>query len=171
MSKTKVSYKLNDLEKKIRKVARDLKKEEFGERIRNEIVNKIRNDGFRFKTGKPFRKLHPLTIESRKRLAKYNPTHPDYKPSKSNLTFTGRLLDSIKARIQAKGSSIVLRIDVSGMHAPYKGSLGEIGKAQSNRKIRKQLAAMGRDPLEMSKKANRNLTRILTAIIKERLFR
>jgi len=171
MSNAKVTFKLDNLQKKIRKVASDLKKDEFGERIRNEIVNKVRTDAFRFKTGKKFRKLHPMTIESRKRLAKYNKTHPDYSPSKPNLTFTGRLLDSVKARIQAKASSIILKIDVSGMHAPYKSSLGEIGKATSNRKIRKELAAIGRDPLELSKKANRRLTRILTAIIKERLFK
>tara|TARA_R100001510_G_C7649570_1_gene206994 strand:- start:300 stop:818 length:519 start_codon:yes stop_codon:yes gene_type:complete len=171
MSKAKVTSKLTELEKRIRKVAASLKQDKFGEQIRNEIVNKVRKDAFRFKTGKRFRKLHPITIESRKRLAKHNKTHPDYSPSKPNLTFTGRLLDSVKARIQAKGSSIVLRINVSGMHAPYKSSLGEIGKSQSNKKIRKELANIGRDPLELSKKANRRLTRIITAIIKERLFK
>lgn len=171
MSKTKVTMKLNDLEKRVRKVATSLKQDKFGQRIRDEIVSKVRTDAFRFKTGKRFRKLHPLTIESRRRLAKYNKTHPDYSPTKPNLTFTGRLLDSVKARIQAKGSSIVLSINVSGMHAPYKGALGEIGKSRSNKKIRTELASIGRDPLELSKKANRRLTRIITAIIKERLFR
>lgn len=170
MSKTKVKVKLTALERKLRKVVRGLKKDEFAETIRDEIVNKVRKDAFRFKTGKKFRKLHPITIESRKKLAKYNQTHPEYKPSKPNLTFTGRLLDSVKGKIQAKGSSIVLKIDVSGMHAPYKSALGEIGKPIRNRKIRDNLAKMGRDPLELSKKANRNLTRIIMATIKKRLF-
>ena len=169
MSKTKVTFKLNNLERKMKRIAKELRSKKFGETVTNQLVNKIRKDAFRFKTGKKFRKLHPLTIESRKRLAKYKKTHPEYKSNKPNLTFTGRLLDSVKARIQAKGSSIILRINVSGTHAPYKGSLGEIGKPRSNKSIRKKLASMGRDPLELSKKANRNLTRILKAIIKERL--
>lgn len=169
MSKTKVKFKLTNLQKKLRKIASDLKKEEFAETVTSEIVKKIRNDSFRFKTGKPFKKLAPVTIESRKRLKKYNKTHPSYKASKPNLTFTGRLLDSIKGKIRRKDSSIILRIDVSGMHAPYKTALGEIGKPISNKKIRKNLAKIGRDPLELSKKATRNLTRILTAIIRERL--
>lgn len=169
MSKTKTKVKLTDFEKRIKRVVTSLKKDQFGERIRDEIVGKVRKDAFRFKTGKRFRKLHPMTIESRKRLARYNKTHPDYSPSKPNLTFTGRLLDSVKSIIQAKGSSIVLRINVSGLHAPYKSSLGEIGKPISNKKIRNYLAEIGRDPLELSKKANRKLVRIITAIIRERL--
>lgn len=169
MRKPRVKSKLTETEKKIRKVAREIKKEGFAETVRNEIVKKVRKDAFRFKTGKRFRKLHPMTIERRKELAKYNDTHPDYNPSKPNLTFTGRLLDSIKARIQSKGSSIILRINVSGSHAPYKGKGIEFGKPQSNKAIRKKLAEIGRDPLELSKKANRRLTRILIAMIKERL--
>lgn len=169
MSKVKVTYNLSNLEQRIKNIAKDLKSEGFSKKVVSEIVNKVRKDAFRFKTGRKFRQLKPKTIERRKRLAKYNNTHPEYKASKPNLTFTGRLLKSVKARIQAKGPSIILQIDVSGIHAPYKGPKGEVGKPVSNKKIREGLAKIGRDPLELSKKANRNLVRILKAIIKERL--
>tara|TARA_Y100001937_G_scaffold37135_1_gene53009 strand:- start:3197 stop:3709 length:513 start_codon:yes stop_codon:yes gene_type:complete len=169
MKKPKVTVELPTLEKKLKKIVRKMKKNKFGETIVREIVNKIRKDSFRFKTGKRFRKLTPSTIEIRKDLAKYNSTHPNYNPTKPNLTFTGRLLDSIKSRIQAKRSSIVMRIDVSGMHAPYKYKGLEMGKPQKNKTIRKNLAKIGRDPLELSKKATKRLTRIFKAIIKEQL--
>lgn len=169
MSKVKVTMKLDNLKQKIKRIANELKQDEFGDHIRDQIVEKIRNDAFRFKTGKQFKRLAPITIENRKKLSKYNKTHPDYSPSKPNLTFTGRLLNSVKARITSKASSIILKIDVSGSHAPYKYKGKEVGKRVSNKSIREGLASNGRDPLELSKKAKRNLSRIITAIIKERL--
>ncbi len=169
MKKTKVTFKLNNVEKKINTIAKELKSEGFGEHVKDQIVDKIRNDAFRFKTGKKFRALKRSTVESRKRLAKTNKTHPAYSPTKPNLTFTGRLLNSVKNKITSKGSSIVMKIDVSGIHKPYKGKKGELGKPKSNKEIRKSLADIGRDPLELSKKAKTKLSRIITAIIKERL--
>lgn len=169
MSKTKVTFKLDNLQQKIKSIVKELKEEKFANDIKDEIVNKIRKDAFRFKTGKKFKKLAPITIKRRKELAKHNKTHPEYSASKPNLTFTGRLLNSVKGRITAKASSIILKIDVSGTHAPYKYDGNELGKPKPNKEIRKHLATMGRDPLELSKKAKNNLSRIIQAIIRERL--
>lgn len=170
MSKAKVSFKLNNLKQKIKKLTKELKSEKFGETITDDIKRKIRKDGTNFKTNRPHKGLASSTVERRKYLAKYNKTHSAYSPSKSNLTFTGRLINSIKARIQSKGTSIIMKIDVRGTHAPYKGKSGEIGGRISNKEIRSNLAKQGRDPLKFSKKAKDNLTRIFMAIIKERLF-
>lgn len=170
MSKTKVTFKLDNLKQKIKGVVDELKKEKFADHIKNEIVDKVRKDAFRFKTGKKFRKLAPATIERRKELARYNKTHPEYSASKPNLTFTGRLLNSVRGRIAAKSSGITLTIDVSGTHAPYKYKGKELGSPKPNKEIRSHLAAIGRDPLELSKKAKNNLSRIIIAIIKERLL-
>ena len=164
------NLQIDNLKAKIKVLAKELQSDGFSKKVRDEIVNKVQKDAFRFKTGKRFRKLKPSTIERRKQLARYNKTDEHYQADKPNVTFTGRLLRSVKNRVNAKGSSIVMKIDVSGSHAPYKGKNGEIGKRKSNKEIRGYLADIGRDPLELSKKANRNLIRILTAIIKERLF-
>ncbi len=165
----KVSFKVNNIKQKIKKIVSDLKTEKFAVTVRDEIVNKIRKDAFRFKTGKKFKRLKRSTVENRKKLARHNKTHEDYSPSKPNLTFTGRLLNSVKANIQGKASGIVLKIDVKGTHAPYKYNGNELGSPKSNKQIRNFLSEIGRDPLELSKKARNNLSRIIKAIILERL--
>ena len=167
--KTKITFRLNDLHARIKNIVKDFKSEKFSKHITNQLVSKIRKDSFRFKTGKPFRKLEESTIENRKKLAKHNRKNRAYKANKPNLTFTGRLLNSVKGRFKAKKSSITLLIDVSGTHAPYKYNGKELGKPKPNKEIRKHLAKIGRDPLELSKKAKNNLSRIIQAIIRERL--
>ena len=77
MSKTKVSFKLDSLKQKIKGVAKELQQDKFGNTIKDEIVRKVRQDAFRFKTGKKFKRLKKNTIERRKQLAKYNKTHPE----------------------------------------------------------------------------------------------
>lgn len=171
MSKAKVTFKLDNLKQRIKSVANELKQQKFGDHVAEQIVDKIRKDGHNFKTGRKHKPLKRSTIEMRKSLSKYNKTHPEYSASKSNLTFTGRLLNSIKARITAKSKGIVMRIDVSGSHAPYKGKGRTHGSRQSNKSIREELAKQGRDPLALNKKSRDSLSRILTAIIRERLFK
>ena len=166
---SKVTFKLNNLKQRVKGIARELRSEKFGKHITDQLVNKIRKDSFNFKTGKSFKKLKPSTIQNRKRLAKYNRKNKAYKAEKPNLTFTGRLLNSVKGKFQAKASSIILRIDVSGTHAPYKYKGKEQGKPKPNKEIRNHLAKIGRDPLQLSKKAKNNLSRIIQAIIRERL--
>lgn len=171
MSGTKITIKLDNLKSRIQRLASELKEEKFGEQVRDEIVNKIRKDGHNFGTGQKHKPLAQSTIEMRSSLSKYNNTHPEYSAEKSNLTFTGRLLNSIKARITAKSKGIVMRIDVSGSHAPYKGKRKTHGKRQSNKSIRDALAKQGRDPLGLNTASKNKLTQLLIAIMRERLFK
>jgi len=166
---SKVTFKLNNLKQRIKGITKEFKSEKFGKHITNQLVGKIRKDSFNFKTGRSFRRLAKSTIENRKRLAKHNRKNKAYKANKPNLTFTGRLLNSVRGKFQAKASSIILRIDVSGTHAPYKYKGKEQGKPKPNKEIRNHLAKIGRDPLQLSKKAKNNLSRIIQAIIRERL--
>ena len=85
------------------------------------------------------------------------------------MTITGRLLNSIKARITAKARGIVYRLNVTGNHKRYKGKEGLIGKEQTNKAIRGYLATQGRDPLGLSDKSKEKIVRLLTIAIKERL--
>ena len=57
MSKTKVSFKLNNLEQKVKKIVNELKKEKFAETIKDTIVGAIREDSLNPKTGKKFKSL------------------------------------------------------------------------------------------------------------------
>lgn len=75
------------------------------------------------KTGKNYRGLKESTISHRQYIARNNPTHPAYSPSKSNLTLTGNLVNAIQSRFdKAKG---ILSIFVSGNHPGYKGARGQ----------------------------------------------
>lgn len=169
MSKTKVSFKLNNLQQKVKAIVKQLKEEKFADTIKDTIVEAIREDSLNPKTGKKFKSLSKATVANRKYLAKHNATHPSYSASKPNLTITGRLLDSIKARITARAKGLVYKINVSGNHKRYKGKEGLIGKEQTNKDIRGYLAKQGRDPLGLTDKSREKIVRLLTIAIRERL--
>tara|TARA_Y100000004_G_scaffold197343_1_gene271267 strand:+ start:5462 stop:5974 length:513 start_codon:yes stop_codon:yes gene_type:complete len=169
MSKTKVTLKLDNLKQKIRTAVKQLKEEKFADTVKDVIVGAVRKEGINPKTGRKFKSLSKSTITHRKYLAKYNKTHPEFSPSKSNLTITGRLLDSIRARISAKSNRIVFRINVSGNHKRYRGKNGLIGTEQTNQAIRGYLAEQGRDPLGLNDKSKGKIIRLLTLAIRERL--
>ncbi len=169
MSKTKVTYKLDNLQQKIKRAVSQLKKEKFADTIKDAIVTAVREKAINPKTNRKFKSLSKSTIEYRKYLAKNNRTHPKFSPSKPNLTITGRLLDSIKARITSKSKGLLYRIDVTGNHKRYKGKDGLIGKEQTNKAIRGYLAEQGRDPLGLTEKSKGKIIRLLTLAIRERL--
>ena len=169
MSKTTVNFKLNNIQQKVKKIVNELKKEKFADTVKDLIVGAIREDSLNPKTGKKFKSLSKATIRNRKYLAKHNKTHPDFSPSKPNLTITGRLLDSIKARITAKSKGLIYRLNVTGNHKRYKGKEGLIGKEQTNKAIRGYLATQGRDPLGLTDKSKEKIVRLLTIAIRERL--
>ena len=169
MSKTKVTYKLNNLQAKIKRAVNQLKQEKFADTIKDTIVGAVREQALNPKTGKRFKSLARSTVEHRKYLKKHNRTHPDFSLTKPNLTITGRLLDSIKARITAKSRGLLYRIDVTGNHKRYKGKNGLIGKEQTNKAIRTELSQQGRDPLGLTDKSRGKIIRLLTIAIRERL--
>ena len=145
----KVKWDTKKLSKKINMtLTRGFRKSDIGESIRDLLVLDIRENGINPKTGRGFKKLEKSTIRTRKYLAKHNTTHSDYSPSKSNLTLTGELLDSLKAITKTVKSGMSFEISAKGVHSPYKPS----GKAIKNFKIITYLKRMGRSPLAFSKK-------------------
>lgn len=169
MSKPKVTFKLDNIKQKIRTAVKQLKDEKFADTIKDVIVDAVRKESINPKTNRKFGSLSKSTIKYRKYLAKYNKTHPEFSPSKPNLTITGRLLDSVRARISAKASGVLFRINVSGNHKRYKGKNGLIGSQQSNAAIRGYLADQGRDPLGLSEKSRGKIIRLLTLALRERI--
>lgn len=71
-----------------------------------------------------FKALEDISIKNRRRLAKLNKTHPVFKPEgirgKSNLTFTGQLVDSIFANPRLELKKLIFGIGVEGSREPYK---------------------------------------------------
>ena len=158
-NKPKVTVNLSSLKGKIAKINKKLKDEETANYIVNAIVDNIRNNSINPKTGRKYRKLKESTIQNKKYLAKNNRTHPNYSANKPNLTITGRLLDSIKAKVKITGESIKYSIDVTGKPARYKSNSGTLigKKTPTNKEIREGLKKIGRDPLGLSKKLEKEI--------------
>lgn len=76
-------------------------KREIAEDFAEQIRQRTRKGKGVSKAGGPennLKKLLPSTIAARKRKAKKGDLHPETSPSKSNLTDTGQMLDSLKGR-------------------------------------------------------------------------
>lgn len=167
--KSKVTTDFSDLKRKLKKVSASLQKERVTDQITDTIVDDIRNNATNPKTGRKFKALAKSTVSNRKYLAKYNSTHPNFSPSSPNLTITGKLLDSIKAKISVTSEGLTYKIDVSGRHPKYKGKSGSIGTSQTNRQIRAHLDKKGRDPLGFSPKMKKEIFKFLKDEITKRL--
>lgn len=149
--KPKTKVDLSAIKEKLKAVRGKLKEEKIGQEVINDLVTGIRENSINWKTGKKFQDLSDVTPRGRRYLAKYNKTHKDYSEDKPNLTITGKFLDSIKAKIAVSKSAITWSIDVSGTHPGYKTG-GERTKRIKNKELRRHLASIGRDPLDLSEK-------------------
>lgn len=69
--------------------------------------------------GEKFKELTESTIERKAKLAKVNETSDFYRKRKSNLTFTGQLLNSFKYKITQ--STLTIQFFFEGFRKPYKG--------------------------------------------------
>lgn len=169
MAKAKVNYKLTESQKKLRKIVNDLKSQQFQLQIQNLFVSRL-SSGFELYNDQPMRKLSEVYVEKRRKLIPYNRTSPNFvDDNKSRLTFTGDLLNGIKARIREKAHTIEILVNVTGMRAPYKGKNGEIGTIKSNKQVAQSLRDMGRPVLLLSNKTQKKFSRLITYIIKERI--
>ena len=170
MPKSKTTVNLSSLKGKLGKIRSELSKEKVGEHIVNAIVDNIRNNSINPSTGKSYRRLKASSVSNRKYLARNNKTHPNYSANKPNLTITGRLLDSIKAKIKVTTKGISYELNVTGRHARYKSDAGTpIGKAVSNQTIRDGLSKIGRDPLGLSQKIQKEIVAFIRGEITRRI--
>lgn len=91
MAKVRVTG-LDDLRKRtVTEIGRAIKASNFQETLVQDIVEEVRKSGV-----EP--RLSKATIRQREYLAKHNSTHPSFVAGKSNLTLTGQLLNSLKAK-------------------------------------------------------------------------
>jgi len=128
------------------------------EEITEGIIKDIRK-GTNIATGHRLKALKRPTSDDprtwrirRKELAQFNTTHKSYGPNKSNLTFTGEFVNSIKGKIILGRSEI--EIKPTGRHAPYRDASGKVTRKTRPRNIdiAEGQAAQGRNVLQITKK-------------------
>lgn len=107
-------------------------------------------------------------IDIRRAISDSQPTHPAFKDDRSNLTLTGKLLDSIK--YENKGSGRV-RFYFEGQHHPYKltntrGRVIQIGSRMDNADLAGYVEAGGRPFFGVRKSLEPRISRILVAAIR-----
>lgn len=115
-----------------------------------------------------FTRLSGRTIERRRRMAEYNTTHSDYSSSRSNLTFSGQLINSIKAFIRrTKG---VIELIPTGRRKPYKLKSGRLSKSRPlNRDVVSAQEDMGRFLMIPTKKQREGLIEIIKKHMRQAL--
>jgi hypothetical protein len=110
-------------------------------------VGEIVQERIRFsaRRGKPlndsgsFKPLAPSTVENRQDLSGYNSTIDVYSPARSNLSFTGQLLNSIRYR-KAKAQGFLIEILFSGDRNPYKTGPNSTAKLTDANRTNQALA-------------------------------
>lgn len=173
MAKVKVKG-INTLEATLRKKYEKFvnKADEIQEGIVGDLKKEIKS-GKSPATGKNFRKLKDSTIESRRRRSKYNKTDASFSPSTSALTFTGQLVDSIKAKIKVGAKSLNITIEPTGKRTSYKNKDGTNTKKSAkigNKRLAKIHADGGgklpkRDLLGFTKKKEKEIVKIIKEVL------
>jgi len=170
MAKTRIGKGLKDLlTKKPKKLAlKALNNPKLANRIKNRLLLPIKKDGT-LPSGKSVKGLADSTIERRKRLATVNRTSRFYSAATSNLTFTGKFLNSFKAKIEQKGKKVEFSAFPTNDHKPYKGVKGKkIGKLITNEALGQYLIDGGRDYTVISEENQKAIAKSMkSAILKE----
>lgn len=105
-------------------VGRAIKTSGFEKTITNDSVEEIRKNGV--SPG-----LKASTVKNRIRYEQTNTTHKDYSPNKSNLTYTGKLLNNLRVTFNVRRLSFLFR--ANGVHPKLKTLSGRATKGKSVR--------------------------------------
>jgi len=122
--------------------------------------------------GESYKSLPELadsTKKQRKQKAKYNKTAELFKPDKSNLTFSGQLLESLKL---LKVNILARSVDIGpeGTRTPYRNKNGTlVQKTPTNEKLAQYVAKQGRPFLMLDKKGKTQLKNVVLKHLKRQL--
>lgn len=132
-----------------------------------EQIQGFTRSGKSIETGSSFKRLSREWVEARKGLSKHNSTSEFFLgSSKSNLTFTGALLNSIKFKV-FPGAALV-RIDPEDTHPGYKTGSGS-SSGPSNKKLFEYLAKGGRGVFNFGTKFQKRLSARVNVLFKKSL--
>lgn len=165
----RVTVKQSDIDKLTKQIKQNIVKirQVALPKIAKEAIKLIKGEtrsGFRMENEKGksrFPSLAPSTVNSRNLLRKNNATHPTFSPGRSNVTFSGQLVDAIDFKIKRNGE-IDLFIKTTRREA-YKKKDGTKQKTKglTNAKLYTFLAPRGFDFLQLDAKSLDQLGRIL----------
>lgn len=131
-------------------------------------IQRITRTGKSIPDNAKFAPLSRSWKQRRKRLATVNSTSSTYSPARSNLNFTGQLVDSIEFKINQSEGSIT--IEPQGTRTPYKGIRKSSLKGErSNKKLALFLAQRGRRFLGLSDLARKTIIRKLKSALRRAL--
>lgn len=156
--RTSFNFDFEGLSSKVMsEVVKEINRSKSARKITDSIVKSVRKDAHNPKTGKKFKQLK--SSKHRRYIAKNNPTHADYSEKKPNLTIGGRFLDSIRPIVRKIAGGLELEIGLSGVHHRYKNNDGKLigKKAVKNTEIHERMAKLGRDPLYISGKMEKEI--------------
>lgn len=114
------------------------------------------------------RKIKKTTADRRRALARNNNTHTHFSPSRSNLTFTGELIDSLRCTMKQAGNHIVITLGAHGKHKRYTGVNGKkFGKQIDNQKIFEYQKEMLRDVIGIRGPAKKQVIKLIKELYKD----
>lgn len=140
---------------------------EIGTTITTDVVEQTRTKDRSIPLKSELKLLKESWIFRKKRLADFNQTDPEYQEGRSNLTFTGQLLNSFKHRIIGRGE---LELSFEGDHEGYKTPSGKTTKTIPNEKLAKYVADAGRPFVGIRPAMRTRVNRIVTKYIKRALI-
>lgn len=140
----------------------DTLKNEIGETAKKYISGQVRL-GKDVETQQKFTPLKESTIEKRKYLQNYNKTHPAYSSKRSNLTFTGQLIDSITFEKILGGVRLFFK---DKARIQYKGKNKTYKQSATNSEIAEYQESMGRRILGINKQLEIQIIRKIKSFIR-----
>lgn len=169
----KFKVNLTGLQKKIVQLERILETKELKKQMGEASIIYIQG---KTRTGKDVLNntvqpaLKKTTVKRREYLEPYNDRHKTYSKARSNLTFTGQLLDSLKWESMKGGFKVLVP---ATQREPYKGKKGTYKttkKPVTNARVARGLKAQGREFLGVDKSLTKQIQSIVRNFIR-RSFR
>jgi hypothetical protein len=146
---------VRNIEKKLKRKSLDRSTQKVLTTIIEEDTKATIRDGKNPKDGKRIEPLAPRTIRFRERFGANFDTHPSFRADFSNLTLTGVLIDSIRCRF--------VKLKQGGFGFRLFGT-GENKKGIKNADIFEYQKEMGRDVLGISKRARKEVLKIVKRV-------
>lgn len=139
---------------------------EVGQLVVTDVVEQTRNEKSIPLGGKDLKLLKDKWITRKDRIASVNSPDGNYEEGKSNLTFTGQLLNSFTWAIEGAGK---IKLFFKDVHSGYKTLSGTTGKPIENQKLADYVAKAGRPFVGVRPVIKRRINRIVKDYIKRAL--
>lgn len=140
---------------------------EIGETIVTDVVDRTREGKSIPDGNRPFLFISEAWSNRRNRLTTSNTPHESFDPGKSNITFTGRLLDALMHKILGPGK-IKITFE-EGNHPGYKNLNGIEGASIPYSELAKYIADAGRPFVGVRPTISRAINRIVKKFVKRSL--